>query len=47
MAFLSLLGVCMFDVLANEPYELWEGMDRRSDSYKKLKEERAEALWQV
>lgn len=32
---------------ANEPYELWEGMDRRSQEYKALKEERADALWKV
>lgn len=25
-----------------EPFELWEGLDRRSDEYKKLKTERAE-----
>jgi phytoene dehydrogenase-like protein len=29
----------------NEPYELWEGMDRRSDEYKQMKEERAQVLW--
>lgn len=32
---------------ANEPYELWKGMDRRGDEYKRLKEERAKALWQA
>lgn len=32
---------------ANEPYELWKGIDRRGDEYKRLKEERAKALWQV
>ncbi|CAN0051245.1 unnamed protein product, partial [Ectocarpus sp. 12 AP-2014] len=31
---------------ANEPYELWEGLDRRSKEYKDLKEERAKALWE-
>ncbi|CAN0251617.1 unnamed protein product [Discosporangium mesarthrocarpum] len=31
----------------NEPYDPWEGMDRSSDAYKKLKEERAEALWKA
>ena len=30
---------------ADEPYEVWEGMDRRSDEYKALKEERAAPLW--
>lgn len=28
-----------------EPFELWKGLDRRSDEYKKLKAERAEVLW--
>lgn len=32
---------------ANEPYERWSGMDRRSKEYKALKEERADALWKV
>ena len=32
---------------ANEPWELWEGLDRRSEGYKKLKEERARVLWQA
>lgn len=39
-----------FDVsvkAANEPYERWSGMDRRSKEYKALKEERADALWKV
>ncbi|KAM7265558.1 hypothetical protein ACFE04_003241 [Oxalis oulophora] len=27
-----------------EPYELWEGLDRRSDDYKKLKAERSEDI---
>lgn len=31
----------------NEPYALWEGLDRRSDKYKQLKEKRAEALWRA
>jgi phytoene dehydrogenase-like protein len=31
----------------NEPYELWEGLDRRSKEYKALKEQRAEVLWQA
>ncbi len=30
----------------NEPYELWAGMDRRSDAYKQQKQERAEVMWQ-
>jgi len=31
----------------NEPYAIWEGMNRNSDEYKKLKEQRAEALWRA
>jgi phytoene dehydrogenase-like protein len=31
----------------NEPYAIWEDMDRRSEEYKQLKEERAEALWRA
>jgi phytoene dehydrogenase-like protein len=31
----------------NEPYALWEGMKRNSPEYKKLKQERAEALWRA
>ncbi|XRB08533.1 prolycopene isomerase [Pycnococcus provasolii] len=30
-----------------EPYDIWEGMDRRSDEYKALKKERAEVLFQA
>nr|QIW94442.1 carotene synthesis related protein [Dunaliella salina] len=30
---------------ATEPYALWEGLDRKSDEYKKLKEERSQVLW--
>ncbi|KNA03498.1 hypothetical protein SOVF_208660 [Spinacia oleracea] len=30
-----------------EPFELWEGLDRRSDEYKKLKTERAEVMWRA
>ena len=30
----------------NEPYELWGGMDRRSDAYKEQKQKRAEVMWQ-
>ena len=30
----------------NEPYEIWAGMDRRSDAYKQQKQERAEIMWQ-
>lgn len=30
-----------------EPFEIWEGLDRRSDEYKKLKAERAEVLWRA
>ena len=32
---------------ANEPYEIWQGMDRKSLEYTKLKEERAEVLWRA
>jgi len=31
----------------NEPYELWESLDRNSPEYTKLKEERAECLWRA
>jgi phytoene dehydrogenase-like protein len=31
----------------NEPFAIWEGLKRNSDEYKKLKEERAEALWRA
>lgn len=31
----------------NEPYQYWQGMDRRSDEYKQLKEERAQVLWRA
>lgn len=31
----------------NEPYFLWEGMHRKSEEYKKLKDERAEVLWKA
>lgn len=30
-----------------EPYELWEGLDRRSREYKSLKEQRSEVMWQA
>mmetsp|Transcript_20184 Transcript_20184/g.56215 ORF Transcript_20184/g.56215 Transcript_20184/m.56215 type:complete len:631 (-) Transcript_20184:221-2113(-) len=32
---------------ANEPYDLWKGMDTKSPEYKALKEQRAEPLWQA
>ena len=32
---------------ANEPYELWEGMDRFSEEYKALKKERAKVLYEA
>ncbi|KAG2437504.1 hypothetical protein HXX76_006153 [Chlamydomonas incerta] len=32
---------------ANEPYDLWAGLDRRSPEYKALKEERAQPLWEA
>ena len=30
---------------ATEPWELWEGLDRRSEEYTRLKEERSQVLW--
>jgi len=30
---------------ASEPYSLWEGLDRRSDTYQKLKVERSQVVW--
>jgi phytoene dehydrogenase-like protein len=29
----------------NEPYELWEGLDRHSETYHRLKEERSQVMW--
>ena len=31
----------------NEPYELWEGLDRKSQQYQDLKQERAQVLWRA
>ncbi len=31
----------------NEPYDLWNGMDRRSNIYAQQKQERAEIMWQA
>jgi phytoene dehydrogenase-like protein len=31
---------------ATEPFELWSGLDRKSEAYEQLKQERAEILWQ-
>lgn len=31
----------------NEPYHLWQGLDRRSEAYAQLKQQRAEAMWQA
>jgi phytoene dehydrogenase-like protein len=31
----------------NEPYELWEGMDRRSEAYARQKQVRSEVMWQA
>ena len=31
----------------NEPYSRWEGLNRNSDEYKALKEERSELLWRA
>jgi phytoene dehydrogenase-like protein len=30
---------------ANEPYSLWEGLDRNSESYRQQKQQRAEVMW--
>jgi phytoene dehydrogenase-like protein len=31
----------------NEPYDLWEGLDRRSEAYARQKQVRAEVMWQA
>jgi phytoene dehydrogenase-like protein len=31
----------------NEPYALWDGMDRRSEAYAQLKQERSEVIWRA
>jgi phytoene dehydrogenase-like protein len=31
----------------NEPYDLWEGLDRRSEAYAQQKQVRAEVMWQA
>ncbi len=31
----------------NEPYAIWQGMDRRSEEYAKQKRSRAEVMWQA
>jgi len=31
----------------NEPYDLWQGMDRQSPEYAQQKQQRAEAMWQA
>lgn len=31
----------------NEPYELWQGLDRRSEAYQQLKAQRAAVMWQA
>lgn len=31
----------------NEPYTLWQGMNRRSEEYARQKQERAEVMWQA
>ena len=31
----------------NEPYDLWQGMDRRSEEYAQQKQVRAEVMWQA
>ena len=32
---------------ASEPYELWEGLDRKSKAYQQQKEERSKVLWEA
>eukprot|EP00287_Rhodomonas_sp_CCMP768_P022928 CAMPEP_0202818124 /NCGR_PEP_ID=MMETSP1389-20130828/8102_1 /ASSEMBLY_ACC=CAM_ASM_000865 /TAXON_ID=302021 /ORGANISM="Rhodomonas sp., Strain CCMP768" /LENGTH=357 /DNA_ID=CAMNT_0049490429 /DNA_START=47 /DNA_END=1120 /DNA_ORIENTATION=- len=32
---------------ATEPYDLWKGLDRSSEEYEKLKEERSQVLWRA
>lgn len=32
---------------ATEPYAIWEGLDRRSPEYERLKEERSQVLWRA
>lgn len=32
---------------ATEPYSIWAGLDRRSEEYKALKEERSQVLWRA
>ena len=31
----------------NEPLDIWDGLDRNSDEYKRLKEERSQVLWRA
>jgi phytoene dehydrogenase-like protein len=31
----------------NEPYDVWEGLNHKSDEYRALKEERAEVIWKA
>jgi phytoene dehydrogenase-like protein len=31
----------------NEPYDAWQGMDRRSEEYRRLKADRAKVLWRA
>ena len=31
----------------NEPYSIWEGLDRKSEEYKELKKQRAECLYKA
>ena len=31
----------------NEPYELWQGLDRKSEAYKQQKQARAEVMWRA
>ena len=40
-------GVLHIYTPATEDYERWKGLDRKSDEYKQLKEERSQYLWKV
>jgi phytoene dehydrogenase-like protein len=31
----------------NEPYDIWQGMDRKSEEYAQQKQERAEIMWEA
>ena len=46
MKYIRYIYLFIFDLSrATEPYSWWEGMDRSSDEYKKMKDEAADFLW--